>query len=241
MDGTNTRFEGTGRKTATIVGALYIIGTLAGVMSVAFTSATLSAPDYLGQIPSSANQIILGALSVLVMGFALAMVPVYLFPIFKKQNEALALGYVVLRGGVETVTYIITAISFLLLLPVSRGYVQGGPEAAANFKALGAVLQGVTHLPVTGFVFSLGALIVYYLLYRSKLIPRWISVWGFIAIALHLATCVLIVFGLQSDSSGVNTLMNMPIFFQEMVMAVWLIAKGFTPSALAALDAKEQG
>ncbi len=160
----------------------------------------------------------------------------YLFPIFKKQDEALALGYVVLRGGLETVTYIITAISFLLLLPVSRGYLQAGPEAAANFKAVGAVLQGVTHLPMTGFVFSLGALMIYTLLYRSKLVPRWISVWGFIAIALHLATCVLIVFGLQSDSSAVNTLMNMPIFFQEMVMAVWLIAKGFTPSAMAALS-----
>jgi len=105
------------RKTASLVGALYILGTLAGILSVAFTSSFLSAPDYLKQIPANANQIILGALSVLVMGFALALVPVYLFPIFKKQDEALALGYVVLRGGVETVTYILTAISFLLLLP----------------------------------------------------------------------------------------------------------------------------
>ena len=239
MKATNEISLGTGRKTASIVGVLYILGTLAGVMSVALTNNYLGAPDYLMQVSANANQIILGALAVLVMGFALAMVPVYLFPIFRKQNEALALGYVVLRGGVETVTYILTAISFLLLLPVSRGYVQAGSDAAAGFKALGGILLAVTHLPITGFVFSLGALIIYYLLYRTKLIPRWISVWGFIAIALHLTTCVLIVFGLQSDASLVNTLMNMPIFFQELVMAVWLIAKGFHPDAMAALDAKQ--
>ncbi len=78
--GDECRFEGTGRKTASLVGALYILGTLAGVMSVAFTSSFLSAPDYLKQIPANANQIILGALSVLVMGFALALVPVVPVP-----------------------------------------------------------------------------------------------------------------------------------------------------------------
>jgi hypothetical protein len=96
----------------------------------------------------------------------------------------------------------------------------------------------VADLPMTNFVFSLGALIFYYLLYRSNLIPRWISVWGFIAIALHLATGFLIVFGLQTAFGTSNLMMNFPIFLQEMVMAVWLIAKGFNQAAITSLSAK---
>ena len=225
------------RRIAIVVGVLYIIGTLAGVLSVVFTSPSLSAPDYLGRIPANENQIILGGLCVLVMGFALALVPVLLYPIFKKQNEILALGYVVFRGGLETVTDMLVAVAFLLLPIAGRGFAQAGAAQASGYAAMGDVLQGVTHLPVTGFAFSLGALMIYTLLYRSKLVPRWISVWGFIAIALQLATLVLITFGLQNDSSIENSLMNAPIFFQEMVMAVWLIARGFNPTALKTLAA----
>lgn len=218
------------RKTAIVVGVLFIIGTVAGILSVGFTSPVLDTSDYLRQVSANENQIILGALLVLLMGFALAMVPVLMFPIFKKYNEALALGYVVFRGGLETVTYIATAISWLLLLPLSQDYAKAGGLDASSFQIFGTLLREVGHLPMTVFTFGLGALIFYYLLYRSNLIPRWLSIWGFIAILLHLATGLLLVFGLQAESSVWNTLMNFPIFLQEMVMAVWLILKGFNPS-----------
>ena len=109
----------TNRTTATIVGVLFIIGTVAGVLSVVFTSPILNDPDYLIKVSANPNQIALGALFVLTMGFALAMVPVVIFPVLKKHNEVLALGYVVFRGGLETVTYLVSAISWLLLIPFS--------------------------------------------------------------------------------------------------------------------------
>lgn len=220
------------RKTAIIVGVLFIIGTAAGILSVIFTSPILNAPDYLMQISANENQIVIGALFVLMMGFALAMVPIVIFPILRKHNEALALGYVVFRGGLETVTYIVTVISWLLLLPLSREYIKAGIPDAAHVQVLGNALREISHLPMTVFVFGVGALIFYSLLYQSKLVPRWISVWGLIAIALHLTTGLLIVFGLQNEFSALNSIMNLPIFLQEMVMAVWLIAKGFNPSAV---------
>jgi hypothetical protein len=223
----------THRKTAIIVGGLYIIGTVAGVLSVVFTSSILNAPDYLMQVFVNKNQIVTGSLFVLLMGFALALIPALVFPILKKYNEALALGYVVFRGGLETVTYMATVISWLLLLPLSQEYAKAGAPEASYFQTLGALLRGVADLPMTVFVFGLGALMFYYLLYQSNLIPRWISVWGFIAIALHLATGLLIIFGLQNGFSTLNSVMNLPIFLQEMVMAVWLIVKGFNPSAIA--------
>jgi hypothetical protein len=220
------------RKTAIIVGVLYIIGTVAGILSVVFASPVLNAPDYLLQISTNGNHIIAGALFILSMGFALAMVPVMMFPILKKHNEALALGYVVFRGALETVTYIVTAMSWLLLLFLSKEYSKAGSQDTTYFQTLGNLLRGAGDLPLTVFAFGLGALIFYYLLYQSKLIPRWLSVWGLIAIALHLATGVLILFGLQIPFSDLNSVMNFPIFLQEMVMAVWLITKGFNPLAM---------
>ncbi|MFC1893475.1 DUF4386 domain-containing protein [Chloroflexota bacterium] len=226
------------RKTAIIVGGLYIIGTVAGILSVVFTSTILNAPDFLERAFANQSQIIIGALFVLMMGISLALIPVLLFPILKKQNEAMALGYVVFRGALETVTYIIAAISWLLLLPLSQEYVKGIPLAAPYFQTFATLLRGIGDLPMTVFVFSLGALILYSLLYQSKLIPRWLSVWGLIAIVLHLTTGFLILFGLQTSFDTSNLVMNFPIFLQEMVMAVWLIVKGFNQSAIVSLFAK---
>ena len=92
---------------------------------------------------------------------------------------------------------------------------------------------------IAAIVFCLGALMLYYLLYQSKLIPRWISGWGVIAILLNLATILLDpVSSPDCLFDTVNMVMNFPIFLQEMVMAVWLIVRGFSPAALASLSAK---
>ena len=222
------------RKIAIIVGVLFIIGTVAGILSVVFTSSILYAPDYLVTVSANETQIKIGALFVLIMGFSLAMVPVMLYPIFKKHNEILALGYVVLRSVLETVTYIAIGVCMLLLLNLSQDYVKAEVLNPSNYQNLGAILLKARELGSlsTIFIFGLGALMFYVLLFQSKLIPRWLSIWGFIAIALHLGTGLLIMFGLQSETSALNTIMNFPIFLQEMVMAVWLIVKGFNSNVI---------
>jgi len=215
------------------VGALFIAGTVAGILSVVFSTSILDGPDFLIKVSANENQFIVATLFVLMMGFALSLVPVVLFPILKKQNEALALGYVVFRGALETVTYIAMAITWFFLLIVSQEYVNAGTPAASYFQTLGTLLlkgnDSISFILI--IVFSLGALLLYFLFYQSNLIPRWLSVWGFIAIILHLTTGFLILFHLQTSISTSNTVMNFPIFLQEMVMAVWLIVKGFNPSA----------
>lgn len=225
---------GTNRKTAAIVGVLYIIGTVAGILSAVVTQPILNAPDYLMQISGNQNPIVVGALLVLTMGLALAMVPVLLFPVLKRQHEVLALGYVVFRGALETAAYMALVITWLFLIVVGQEYGASAAAGAAYLQTLGAVLlEGHDWMAtVVIFVFSLNALMLYYLFYRSRLIPRWISGWGVIAITLHLATGFLIIFNLQSPFSTMNGVMNLPIALQEMVMAVWLIVKGFNPAAL---------
>ena len=78
--------------------------------------------------------------------------------------------------------------------------------------------------------FALGALMYYYLLYRSRLVPRWLSGWGLVGAGLCLVATVYAGFTQEFGFSSVNTVLNIPIGVQEMVLAVWLIVKGFNPS-----------
>jgi hypothetical protein len=213
----------TDRKTAIVVGVLYIIGTVSGVLSLVLTGSIFDAPDYLVQVAANANQVIIGALFVLLMGFALTMVPVVMFPILRKLNEVLALGYVVFRGALETFAYMATVICWLSLITLSHEFVTAGALEPSHFRTLGILIQGATDAidPVTQIVFSLGALMFYYLLYRSKLIPRWLSGWGLVGAVLYLGG------GLYNMFSSELVFLLLPLGLQEMVMAVWLIAKGF--------------
>ncbi len=228
----------TNRKTAVIVGVLFIIGTVSGVLSVVLSSSILDVSDNLAKISANESQFIAAALFVLTMGLALAMVPVMMFPILKKQNEALALGYVIFRGALETVTYIATVISWLLLIRLSQEYVKAGAPTTLNLQTVGTLLldgnQQINH--ILKIVFPLGGMLFNYLLYQSKLVPRWLSAWGFIGVTLHFAEGLLTLFGLLPGT--VETLAALPIALQEMVFAVWLIVKGFNPSAITTLSTK---
>jgi len=157
-----------------------------------------------------------------------------LFPIFKKENEALALGAVVFRGALEAVAYIAIVISMLLLLTVSREYVNAGAPDASYFQTLGTISleAGVWFGSMLNFVFSLGALMIYYLFYKTNLIPRWLSVWGLIGGLLYFAEPVLAMFGAEFE------ILFVPLAVQEMVLALWLIVKGFNPSAIASSSVK---
>lgn len=217
------------KKTARIVGILFIIGTGAGILSYVFAGPILEDPDYLIKASANETQMILGMLFVLIMGFALAMVPVLLFPIFKKHNEGLALGAVIFRGALEAVTYIGIVISWVILIKISQEYVLAGTPDASYFQTLGAVIKEAEKAinQILAIVFSLGALMIYYIFYQSKLIPRWLSGWGFVGGILYLAVPLLGMFG-----SELGVLM-IPLAVQEMVLAVWLIFKGFNPSVIA--------
>jgi hypothetical protein len=228
MNSTKGSPRGTNRKTAIIVGVLYIVGTIAGILSLVFTGSILSDPNYLIKVSENQNQILLGVLLVLAMGFSLAMMSVVLFPILKKQNEALAFGAVVFRGMLEAVLYIAVAISWLLLLTISQEYVKAGVPDASHFQTVGALLLKATDRigSILDIVFSLGALMIYCSFYQSKLIPRWLSVWGIIGAILYLASGLFAMFSVDFG------ILEAPLALQEMVMAVWLIVKGFNLSPI---------
>ncbi len=211
------------RGAAITVGLLFIIGDIAGVLSYVVTQGLLDGPDALTKIAANQSHLALGALLVLIMGLALAMIPVVMYPIFRKYNEVLALGTVVFRGALETVAYTAYAGIWLVLLELSREHAAVASAGAPHVQTLTGLLvatQGSVATWLTSIVFSLGALMFYYLFYRSRLVPRWLSVWGLVGAALYLATPLLDMFG-----HGFGVLMA-PLAVAEIVLAVWLIVKG---------------
>jgi hypothetical protein len=222
------------RKTAIIVGVLYIIGTVTGVLSLVFSGPILSNPNYL--VKASENQnLVVAALLVLTMGFSLAMMSVVLYPVLKKHNKVLALGVVLFRGALEAVMYIATVIILLMHLAISQEYVKAGAPAASYFQIFSTILLRIDGqmAGILSIVFSLGALMIYYVFYQSKLIPRWLSGWGIIGAIPYLTAGLIALFGTNLE------ILMIPLAVQEMVMAVWLIVKGFNSSAITTGPAKK--
>ena len=222
------------RKTARIVGLLFITATVASSLSFAIFDPILNAPDIIVTVYANITQVIIGVLLLLIDCAAVVAIPVMLVPIFKKHNEALALGYVGARI-IESVILIVGTIFLLSLLTLSQEYVQAATPDASYFQTLGTLLLTVyewTLLVGIMIVFSLTALILNYLLYQSELIPRWLSVWGLIGATLLLAVGLLEIFGFN-----LTEILSIPIALQEMVFAVWLIVKGFNSSAIASESA----
>jgi Domain of unknown function (DUF4386) len=135
---------------------------------------------------------------------------------------------------------LVGTLSLLALLTLGQGSVAAGPAAALSSQAVGDTLLAVhdwVHWFLGGLAFSVGALMYYYLLYRSRLVPRWLSGWGLIGAGLGLVANVYGGFTQEFGFTTVNTVLNIPIGLQEMVLAVWLIAKGFNPRAIASAPA----
>jgi len=224
----------TSRKIAMGVGVLYTIGIVSGILSLVFTEPVRSAQKYLVGVTAHENQLVTGALFVLLMGLSLAMVPVVAFPVLKKFNRILALGYVIFRGALETVTYVGVVISWLLLMPLSRFYLQVGDADASEFQDLAVIFFDTDAISSVGMiVFVFGALMFYWVLYQSKLVPRWLSGWGLIGAVPFLTVGLLTIVDLIGPLSTLGVTAQIPLALQEVTLAAWLIVKGFNPAVIA--------
>jgi hypothetical protein len=224
-------------KTARAVGALFLIAMVTSLVGGLWLESIITAPDYLTSVSAKAIQVITGVLLELINGIAVVSIGVLMFPIFKKHGESLALGYVVARI-IEGVIIIAAVISPLALITLSQEYVASGAADASQLEASGTVFLAVRTVlagQLLGIFFGLAALVFYYLLYRSKLVPRFISVWGLIAAALVLTWNLLETFGI---SVSFGMILALPIILNEIFLGIWLIIRGFSSPAVAPEPAK---
>ena len=212
------------RMTAMIVGVFFIIATAAGVLSAVLLGPVFEDPDDFSKAAGNENQVIIGTLCVFTMAVAVAGVAIAIYPVLKRQNEAMALGYVGARV-VEGVLFIVSVIIILVQLKLSQEFVKAGAPDASHFQTTSELLiaAGDWTGVMVGLVFGLSALIFYYLLYVSNLIPRWLSIWGFIGAIMYFLVYVVAMFGTDVE------LFVAPLAVNEMALGVWLIFKGFNP------------
>ena len=225
------------KKNAIIVGILFVIATAFLFIGDAFYGPILNAPDFLETAYPNRITATIGILIEFTCVLAIPLIPVFVFPVLKRYSEPLALGYVVFRLF-EAVLFVIVDINKLSLINVSQGYSAGGVDAAF-FQNMGSVVQAWNMWGWVFYVlvFAIGALIFYTALYQSKLVPRWISGWGWIAAILIMISALMAMFEVNLPET-MFVLLVVPIAVQEMVMAIWLIIKGFNTSALDAEVAK---
>jgi hypothetical protein len=225
------------RNSAIVVGVLYIVATVSGVLTVAPLASLLDEPGILANASANPQQMIALALLELTMAVAVAGVAFMIYPILKQSagtaiQEGLALWYVGTRIT-EGTLFIVAVLATLTLMSLSQEFVNAGAADAAYFRTGGAVaLATVDFAFMLGqSVFCIGALMLYYLLFQSKIVPRWMSAWGFIAAPLmFVASLSLMVTG--DPNSTFSTVLYAPMALQEMVFAIWLIVKGFSSPAI---------
>jgi len=235
------------RKNAVMAGVLYFLGSVFGfsgsviggeVLSSLTADKPLVGVDILSLVVANSSQITMGAFFYLMMGISLMAMTVFLYPLFRKDSEELAMGMVLFRGALEGTAYLLTALGFLAMVALGNEYIATGANSAA-LQSMGNVLYQVQDrlAPVGPIFFLIGTTCLYLSFYRTRLIPRWLTVWGLIGVNPYMAYALLHFFRMDT---GYGLYLQMVMAPQEMVMGVWLIVKGFNPSAIAALFAKTE-
>lgn len=218
------------RKTALAAGLLFIAATSASLMGTAIEPA-LTGTDYLTRISENMTRVSGGGLLELIAAGTSAGIAISLYPVLKRWSGTLALGAVVFRT-IEAVMYTVGAVSMLSLLKVAQQFTQAAGADRAWLQAISDALVGVRQEAILAGVvaFAVGALMYYYAFLRSRLLPRWLSGWGIAGELLLLVACLSALFSRNAVTS--YTILILPIAVQEMVMAVWLIARGFSSAGI---------
>ena len=226
------------RKLAISAGILFIIYTSLDVLSFLFLG-PVNSTNYLVSVSENASLVGTGAFLLLLGGACASGIAISLYPVLKNSDPVLALGAVGFRIS-EGVLRFVSMCVLLSIITLSQLYVKAGAPESSYFQTLGELL-----LAAKGWVgnvgsllaFSIGCTLYYVIFYRTKLVPRWISVWGLIFGISGMISCALVSIGLIAPMGTEQVLMIIPMLPQEIVLAVWLIVKGFNPSAIASLSA----
>jgi hypothetical protein len=226
------------RGNAIAVGVLFILCSAAAILSMVPLGAPVSAPVEMAKLAANSDRVVWTALIEFVWAITGAGIAIGLYPVLRKSSPGLALGSVIGRVF-ENVFVLVGTLGLLTVLAVSQ---QAASSAVpASFQAIADALLGMRTW-ATGFVaiipFAIGTILYSYVLYRSRLVPRWLAGWGLVAGVLSLVATLYAGFTQDFGFTTVNNVLSAPIGLQEMALAVWLIAKGFSKPALARVESR---
>lgn len=213
-----------------IVGTLFIITMISGMIDAYLVAPILK--NSLSDIYPNNIRVIAGALFILVMSIGIVGIAVFLFPVLKKHNEIIAITYVSFRT-IECMLLLVGVIIYFFLIRLSNEFINAGTPDASYFQTLYTLAIDIRYLAYQNamIILGFGSLFLCYLFYQSKLIPRFLSAWGFIGYALLLASALLDIFGVIDTINGTGAIMYVPGGLWEfIVFPIWLIIKGFDSS-----------
>ncbi len=222
------------RRTAVVAGVLYLVTHVTSIGGLALYGPVLSKSDYIaGSVTDT--RVLLGAFLEVILALAIVGTAVALYPVVKRQNEGVALGYM----GLRTLEAGIIAVGVVPLLAVVtlRQHLTG--TAGTDVVSLGNALVAFhnwTFLLGPSYVCGTNTVLIAYLMYRSGLVPRFIPVLGLIGGPLVFASGAAQMFGLYEQVSVWAAIAALPIFAWEVSLALYLILKGFRPSAATRPD-----
>lgn len=220
----------TENKIAKAVGALFIITMILGMIDAYTVAPILNAS--LADYYSNESQFYIGAFSILFMSLGVVGIAILLYPLLEKHSKIIAITYVCSRV-MECLLLIIGAIVYFLLLTLSKEFIKAGSPDSSYFQTLAnvAVEARYTGYHMAMIILSIASMMLCYLLYKTRLIPRVISVVGIIGYASVLVSAPLDLLGMI-DTTGTGGVLYVPgALFELLLLPIWLFVKGFNPVA----------
>jgi hypothetical protein len=220
------------RRTAIVAGAFFILAAVSAVVALLLYGPVLNSADFVVSGSGGDSSIFAGALCELILAASCIGTAVTLFPVVKRENEAIALGYVAGRT-VEAVVILVGVISLLAVVTLRQH-----PPAGTTADGLIAVARALvaihdwTFLIGPGFAIGVNTSLLAYLMYASRLVPRVIPIVGLIGGPLIFLSSTAILFGLYPQVSTPGGLAAIPVTLWELSLAVWMIVRGLREEAL---------
>jgi hypothetical protein len=223
------------RRTAFVVGLLFIITFVVSIpAALVLYAPVLDHTDYIVGAGAD-SRIALGAFLEMTLIVANIGTAVVLFPILRRQNEALSLGYVTARV-MESVFIAVGLLSLLAIVTLRQDLAGTAGADAASLDTVGRLLVAVhdwTFLLGPGWVVGIGnGLLLGYLMYRSGLVPRRMAMLGLIGGPLIIISGTAVLFDVIESGSSAQVIATIPEFFWELSLGVYLMVKGFKPSPI---------
>lgn len=229
------------RRTAVWVATLWLLTAFGAIVGTGLMDSALNAPNYLSTAFPGRTTAISGMLLWFINDFGIVLIGILMFPILKMRSERMALTYLSMRMF-EALFLVVGVIFAMLLIPLSQTYIQGGAADASVYTTFGSVLKQAEYwfmTPMQLIPLGLGGVVLTFFLYRTKLVPRWISVVGLVGYGLLVPGTILTMLGILDLSPGApGSLMVIPVAaFEIILMPIWLYAKGFNASAITSESA----
>jgi hypothetical protein len=210
-----------------LIGALFLSGFLVYGVGSGLVTSVVGAPDFLSTISAHQTTLVIGAFLMLLNTAVEVGKGVLFFPILEKHGKRTALAYLA-AVIVEVVLLDLGVLALLMTVPLAQQGVEAGQASLGWAKALGslAVQSNTMAYQIAEMSLGLGTVFLCSLLFRTRLIPRFLSIWGLIGYAILMAGAIAEIFGIH-----IGVMLSIPGGLFEGALGFWLIFKGFQPDA----------